>query len=332
MKKRILIISMILIILSSVIGCSNDVNQNTNEVVQNESINNEQAVNEESTVDEATEIIEETVVYGDNKGFLWEVKNEEATVYLFGSIHMADESLYPFHETVEKAFEVSDVLGVEADVSDMKAIQALAPSLMYEGEDTVYNHLSEEGIEKFEMICSEINLKPKLFEKFRVWVVGSNLMSMQLMKSEYSGTEGVDMYFLDQAKKMDKDVEELEGMLFQIDMMNGFTDEQQESIFLSSLGTTEESIEDFRELYETYLTGDEQLMTEYLFNTDNEMTSDDEVEEAILINRNVGMAEKIEGYLQTDQTYFVVVGLAHYLGDDSVIKYLEDKGYTVERK
>lgn len=329
MKKRILIISMILIILSSVIGCSNEVNQNTNEVVLNESIDNDQAVNGESTV---VEVIEEAVVYGDNKGFLWEVKNEEATIYLFGSIHMADDSLYPFHETVEKAFEASDVLGVEADVSDLKAIQALAPSLMYEGDETVYNHLSEEGIKKFEMICSEINLKPKLFEKFRVWVVGSNLMSMQLMKSEYSGTEGVDMYFLDQANKMDKHVEELEGMLFQIEMMNGFTDEQQESIFLSSLGTTEETIADFRVLYEFYLTGDEQLMTDYLFDTDNEMTSDDEVEEAMLIDRNVGMAEKIEDYLQTDQTYFVVVGLAHYLGENSVIKYLEDKGYTVERK
>ncbi|MBI9014496.1 MAG: TraB/GumN family protein [Clostridiales bacterium] len=332
MKKRILIISMILIVLMSVIGCSNDVNQNANEAVLNENSKNEQAVNEENTSGETTEVVEEAIVYGDNKGFLWEVKNEDATVYLFGSIHMADESLYPFHETVEKAFEASDILGVEADVSDIKAIQALAPSLMYEGDDTVYNHLSDDGIQKFEMICTEINLKPKLFEKFRVWVVGSNLMSMQLLKSEYSGTEGVDMYFLDKAKKTDKDVVELEGMSFQIDMMNSFTDEQQESIFLSSLGTTEETIEDFRELYDIYLTGDEQLMTDYLFNTDNEMTSDDEVEEAILIDRNVGMAEKIEAYLQTDKTYFVVVGLAHYLGDDSVMKYLENKGYTVERK
>jgi len=332
MKKRILIISMILIVLMSVIGCSNDVNQNTNEVVLNEQTANEQAINEENTTAETAEVVEEAVVYGDNKGFLWEVKNEDATVYLFGSIHMADESLYPFHETVEKAFESSDILGVEADVSDIKAIQALAPYLMYEGEDTVYNHLSEAGIEKFEAICSEINLKPKLFEKFRVWVVGSNLMAMQLMKSEFSGSEGVDMYFLDQAKKTSKDVEELEGMLFQLEMMNGFTDEQQESLFLSSLGTTEESIEDFRELYEIFLTGDEQVMTDYLFETDNEMTSDDEIEEAILIDRNFGMAEKIDGYLQTDQTYFVVVGLAHYLGEDSVIQYLMDKGYTVERK
>jgi len=263
MKKRILIISMILIVLMSVIGCSNDVNQNTNEVVLNEQTANEQAINEENTTAETAEVVEEAVVYGDNKGFLWEVKNEDATVYLFGSIHMADESLYPFHETVEKAFESSDILGVEADVSDIKAIQALAPYLMYEGEDTVYNHLSEAGIEKFEAICSEINLKPKLFEKFRVWVVGSNLMAMQLMKSEFSGSEGVDMYFLDQAKKTSKDVEELEGMLFQLEMMNGFTDEQQESLFLSSLGTTEESIEDFRELYEIFLTGDEQVMTDY---------------------------------------------------------------------
>ncbi len=44
------------------------------------------------------------------------------------------------------------------------------------------------------------------------------------------------------------------------------------------------------------------------------------------------MADKIDEYLQTDKTYFIIVGLAHYLGEDSVIKFLEEKGYEINRK
>ena len=73
-------------------------------------------------------------------------------------------------------------------------------------------------------------------------------------------------------------------------------------------------------------------MTEFMFDDESELTSNDALEDKMLKDRNIGMADKIDAYLQTDKTYFVVVGLAHYLGDESVIKYLEEKGFTVERK
>jgi uncharacterized protein YbaP (TraB family) len=332
MKKRLFIITLVLLVCFSVIGCSNNDVTNNSEAVTSETAENVVNATESAEVEETTEVAEEVVAYGDYKGFMWEVKNEDATVYLFGSIHMADESLYPMHETVEKAFEASDILGVEADVSDVLAIQGVAGLMVYEGDDNVYNHLSEEGIAKFESITETLGLSSKLLERFRVWVVGSNLMALQLMQSEYSATEGVDMYFLNNAVKTNKEIVELEGIEFQINMMNNFSDEEQESLFLSSLGSNEETIADFEKLYNYYLSADVESTTDYIFNTDAGFDENSELEDKMLKDRNIGMADKIDGYLQTDKTYFVVVGLAHYLGDESVIKYLEDKGYTVERK
>jgi len=45
------------------------------------------------------------------------------------------------------------------------------------------------------------------------------------------------------------------------------------------------------------------------------------------------MADNIESLLKTEgsSTYFVVVGAAHYIGDNSVINILEDKGYVITR-
>jgi len=337
MKKRLLIVTLILMLCLSVIGCSTNDEANgnvTNQDKENVVVEETNETDNNSEVAEETEVAEEEeiVEYGDYKGFMWEVKNENATVYLFGSIHMAEKALYPLHETVEKAFESSDILAVEADVSDFKAIQAIASLMLYGGTEDVYSHLSEEGKVKFESITKELGVSPKLLERLRIWVVGSNLMALQLENSEYSGSDGVDMYFLDSAKKTDKEVQELEGLEFQINMMNNFSDEEQEALFLTGLGTTEETVADFKELYDYYLSADLEVMTEFMFDDESELTSNDALEDKMLKDRNIGMADKIDAYLQTDKTYFVVVGLAHYLGDESVIKYLEEKGFTVERK
>jgi len=52
-----------------------------------------------------------------SKGAFWKVSDENNTVYLLGSIHIADATLYPLSKEILNAYEKSDVLVVEADIS-----------------------------------------------------------------------------------------------------------------------------------------------------------------------------------------------------------------------
>ena len=45
----------------------------------------------------------------------------------------------------------------------------------------------------------------------------------------------------------------------------------------------------------------------------------------MILDRNKNMTLKIEEYLKTEKTYFVIAGLAHYIGDDGIVRMLEDK-------
>ena len=47
---------------------------------------------------------------------MWEVESNGNTVYLVGSMHIADDSFYPRPE-FEEAFAEADYLGVEIDIS-----------------------------------------------------------------------------------------------------------------------------------------------------------------------------------------------------------------------
>ena len=51
---------------------------------------------------------------------------------------------------------------------------------------------------------------------------------------------------------------------------------------------------------------------------------------AMEIDRNAGMLEVAIEYLESGETIFYAVGLAHLLAEDGLVNTLRDAGYTVE--
>jgi hypothetical protein len=43
------------------------------------------------------------------------------------------------------------------------------------------------------------------------------------------------------------------------------------------------------------------------------------------------MASKIEDFLRTKETYFVIVGAGHLVGEKGILQILKRKGYVVEQ-
>ncbi|MCX7774462.1 MAG: TraB/GumN family protein, partial [Clostridia bacterium] len=78
--------------------------------------------------------------------FMWEVKAKEGNgkLYLLGSIHAGKEGLYPLNDTIMKAYEASDVLAVECDVSTLLQrdnLGELMQKMMYTDGTTVKDHI-----------------------------------------------------------------------------------------------------------------------------------------------------------------------------------------------
>ena len=46
----------------------------------------------------------------------------------------------------------------------------------------------------------------------------------------------------------------------------------------------------------------------------------------LMDDRNVGMANKIKQYLDSSGTYFVLIGAAHYVGENNIIELLHQAG------
>lgn len=158
---------------------------------------------------------------------------------------------------------------------------------------------------------------------------------------------------------------EVESSLFQIQMLTGFSDHLQEfQLYSSVYSHGKDSWESVAELYELWCEGDEAKLIEEMKRepwafTEEDLEETEDMDEEDLkdlqyirenmdsINaqlediyeeyvksmesdRNAGMLEAAKDYLESGDTVFFAVGLAHLIAEDGLVFTLREAGYTVE--
>lgn len=276
------------------------------------------------------------------EGFLWKVTKGDKTVYMLGSIHVGDESMYPLRDDIYQAYEQSEIVVTEVDIlrdATEEESQEIEKMLTYQDGTTLKDHLSPELYESVMSVAREIGLEGEAleeFETYQVWFVNMLFSSL----TDTSGAEaglGVDRHFLELAKQDGLPNGELETYMIQYGMLAGFSQELQEQMLKEAITMYEYASQGYdisgsstNYLLDIWARGDLEALDEI---ADDMKRSSREYYDALLTKRNVGMTDKIEQYLNSGEynTYFVIAGALHFAGADSINKMLEERGYTIER-
>jgi len=266
------------------------------------------------------------------KNFLWSVQSKRSTVYMLGSIHLLKKDVYPLSGKIEDAFEKSDALAVEADVNDISRLdlQKLMGSAFYSGEDTIEKHVSRNTFDTIKSETERLGLPVEFAYNQKPWFLGLMLESLELMKSGYDPEYGIDKYFLSKATGKKK-ILELESLDYQIDLLSGLDDAEQELFLLYTLKDLNILVREVDKLVDAWKSGAAESMEATITRSFTEDKRFYPIYEKLIYKRNRNMALKIDGFLKANGTYFVIVGAAHLLGDRGIIQLLKDKGYTVEQ-
>jgi hypothetical protein len=251
---------------------------------------------------------------------------------VLGSIHLLKKDVYPLSRTIEGAFAKSDVLAVEADVSDISRldIQKLMESAFYPGGDSLEKHVSGKTFNLIEEETARAGLPMELVYNQRPWFLGLTLESVELMKAGYDPNYGIDKHFLSKAEGRKK-ISELESLDYQINLLAGLNDEEQELFLLYTLRELKILVQEVDKLVDAWKSGAVEKMESTITKSLTEDRRFYTIYDKLVYKRNRSMAQKIDGYLNTSKTYFVVVGAAHLVGDKGIIQLLKDKGYSVEQ-
>ena len=266
----------------------------------------------------------------EQKTFLWKVSSNTTTVYLLGSVHFMKKEIYPLNRKIEEAFEKSDLLVVEANVNDVSKIDVgkLIETAFYTGDDTLEKHVSSETYELVKKEFEGLGFPIWIVSKQKPWFLALSSTSLELMKQGFDPTYGLDMHFLNEASGKKK-IKELESIDYQINLLSGFSDSEQEAFLRYTLQEVNSVDKEVDEVVKAWKNGDEKGMEAVARGAFQDNGTLASVYEKLIYKRNRNMASKIEEYLQTGETYFVVVGAAHLVGDKGILELLRMRGYTV---
>ena len=266
------------------------------------------------------------------KNFLWKVQSKTNAVYLLGSVHYLKKEMYPLAEKIERAFERSDILVVEANINDIKKeeIQKLIGRAFYQGDDRLEKHISAETLELLKKELDSLNLSPEVFDKQKPWFLALTLASLEILKLGFDPNYGIDKYFLSKAKEK-KRVLELESFDYQINLFSQLSEKNQELLLLYTLKDIHMLKQELDKLTEAWTSGDTKGVEAILTKSLSEDGRLAPIYEKLIYERNRRMVSRIEDFLQAKETHFVMVGAGHLVGDRGIIEILKEKGYLLEQ-
>jgi uncharacterized protein YbaP (TraB family) len=266
------------------------------------------------------------------KSFLWKVQSKTNTVYLLGSIHYLKKEMYPLDEKIEKAFEQSEILVVEADVSNIKKedIQKLMENAFYTENDTLQKNLSAETYGLVKKKLEELGASLEVANKYKPWFLGLNLVSLEALKLGFDPNYGIDRYFLEKAAERKK-ILELESLEYQFKLFSALSKKDQESFLLYIVKDIKVLEQELDGLVKAWTAGDEKRIELIMTKSIKQDKRLIPIYEKLVVERNKKMVSKIEEYLKEKETFFVVVGAGHLVGNRGIIKLLKGKGFLIEQ-
>jgi len=263
---------------------------------------------------------------------LWKIQGKENSVYLFGSIHVANKSMYPLGDNVEAAFKQSDVLVVEVDeaqINQVKLQEIMMSRGFYSGTETIKDHVNIDTLESLQRLLADIGIPYVTVARMKPGIIAMTLTVALMVKMGYSPELGIDRYFMQRARG-NKKIQQLETMEEQMNLLLSFSDD--DLMLKQTLVSLEKLPQMISELIDSWKSGDEKTL-EKLMLTDqvNEYLEFKNVLKRLIDDRNLTMTTKIQDFLNDNKDYFVVVGAGHLVGEKGIVSLLKQNGVSVQR-
>ncbi len=262
--------------------------------------------------------------WAQRKFLMWKVSSPTATVYLVGSIHLADPAIFPLPGPVEHAFAESKVLAVEADVSNVNledAMGLVGTYGTYTDGDSLSKHLSSGTSAALDRFCEKSGVPREMMESMKPWLVALMVEAAAAMQSGFDASSGIDMHFLNEAQGGGQRIDQLESVEFQFKLLASASDEEQQQFLEGAL----KGSDDIGQMEKAYEQGDVSSLSSDLAKQEPRGFY-----QRLVDDRNPAMTDKVVGYLNGHETVFVVVGIAHVIGENGIVRSLERKNYKVE--
>ncbi len=335
--KKVLSILLVLVLCLSLVACGSSEDTNS-------SSNTTEATTEATTTETTVPKTDDS--QGSTPLLYKATSNNGGEVWLFGSIHVGTDDMYPLPDYVNNAYNEAESLAVECDIvaaeEDLSALMSIYQKAMYLDGTTIKDHISDELYKNSVKILEDNNYYFSMLDYYTPVMWSTFIENFIYTKYGYDSQKGIDMHLLNLAKENDKNIIEIESIESQFSMLAGFDEELQIMLLESAVEDydSEESKAYLNSLVSAWVSGNEKTITELLYEEDDTESADEYTEEEIklledynqqmIVDRNILMTDFAENSLKDGDSVFICVGTAHIVGEGAMVDLLKDRGYTVE--
>jgi uncharacterized protein len=262
---------------------------------------------------------------------LWQVTGTHNSVYLLGSIHLLRSQDYPLPAALEAAYEDAETLVMEVDMDDMDPIAAQTAFISYgvlHDETTLRDLMGQDQYQQAVVAAEAIDIPLDMLNKTEPWYAAMTVEIMMLSRIGFNPALGVEMHMMSKATRDGKTIEGLETITEQIQFLDGMSLQAQSTMLLATLHESASLGQKMDELIDAWHHGDVALLEAGLL---AELASYEELNKALVTDRNSRWVTQIEALLDDDDDYLVIVGALHLLGPNGVPRQLKSRGFRVQQ-
>jgi len=261
---------------------------------------------------------------------LWVVKDDDTTIYLFGTVHVLKPGLSWFDEAVKTAFDKSDEMMLEIVMPEDQAAVAktMMPLAMDQTGKTIPSRLTADQLKAYQAAMVSVGIPANAFDSFEPWFAAMTLSVLPLTKLGYDPEQGAEKLLTKFAKADAKPVSGLETLEEQLGFFDKLPDTQQVAFLNSVVKDMDKLGPMLDKMVVLWAKGDPDGLAVAM---NESMAATPELATMLLYDRNQRWADQIKTRMDKPGTVFIAVGAGHLAGEKSVQDYLKAQGLTATR-
>jgi uncharacterized protein YbaP (TraB family) len=261
---------------------------------------------------------------------LWVVRDEDTTIYLFGTIHLLRPGLGWFDEAVKDAFDASDELKVEvvmpADPAPLA--QAFTAAGTYPEGVTLRSRMTEEQRAAYLAAITPTGIPPEAIDSLEPWFSGLQLALAIYAQMGFQPGAGAEAVLKAAAGEAGKPISGFETVEQQIGFLDSTPESEQIAGLIQFFDRGREMPAYVERLLESWTSGSPEATAAIM---NEAMATSPETARIMLTDRNRRWADTLQARMNQPGTVFVAVGAGHLAGEGSVQQFLAERGLTAER-
>lgn len=247
---------------------------------------------------------------------LWEIRDADTTIYLFGTVHVLKPGLSWFDEAVKRAFDKSGTLVTEVVFPDEETMkQVVARTAFDPGGPPLSEQVPEAKRAAYRATIASLGIPAEQMEHVRPWFASIQISLTAIGKLGYDPSSGPETILTAAADKAGKKHLGLETVEQQLGYFNTLSAPAQMTLLTGTLDEVPKAATLFGTMVTDWSRGDPDALAREM--NDN-MKDSPEVAKALLYDRNKRWAGWIAERMKQPGTVFVAVGAGHLAGPGSV--------------